>query len=202
MSQFSPADVNVEAEEVLHDGFMKLRRYQLRHRKFDGGWSPSLSRELLVRRDAIGVLLYDPARDEVVLVEQFRAGAMLQREVPWLLEIVAGIIEDGEQPEQVARREAMEEAGCTITELLPVCRYFASPGGSNEYFHVFIGRVDASHAGGVHGLADEAEDIKVHVLPLSDALDRVARDEINNALAIIALQWLALNRERLRRDWR
>lgn len=201
MSQFSPADVDVEAEEVLHDGFMKLRRYQLRHRKFDGGWSPSLSRELLVRRDAIGVLLYDPARDEVVLVEQFRAGAMLQREVPWLLEIVAGIIEDGEQPEQVARREAMEEAGCTITALLPVCRYFASPGGSNEYFHVFIGRVDASHAGGVHGLADEAEDIKVHVLPLSDALERVARDEINNALAIIALQWLALNRERLRRDW-
>lgn len=202
MREFTPDDVEVQSAESLHDGFMKLRRYTLRHRKFDGGWSPVLSRELLVRRDAVGVLLYDPARDDVVLVKQFRAGAMLHRQVPWLLEIVAGIVEDGEQPEEVARREAQEEAGCEISALLPVCRYFASPGGSNEYFHLFVGRVDASDAGGVHGLDDEAEDILVCAMPLDEALDLVAQDQINNALAIIALQWLALNRERVRRDWR
>ena len=194
-------DFEILDEQPLHSGFMKLVRLTLRHRLFRGGWSPPLQRELLERRDAVGVLLYDPARDQVVLVEQFRPGAARRPGSPWLLEIIAGMVEEGEAPEQVARRESEEEADCRVEALMPICRYYCSPGGSSEYFHLFLGRVDAGGAGGVHGLADEYEDIRVLPLPLGEALARLERGEIRNALAIISLQWLALHRERVRAEW-
>ncbi|PZQ37353.1 MAG: ADP-ribose diphosphatase, partial [Ectopseudomonas oleovorans] len=139
--------------------------------------------------------------DEVVLIEQFRVGAMDKADNPWLLELVAGLIDKDEEPEEVARREAVEEADLILGPLWPITQYFPSPGGSDEFVHLFLGRCDSSGAGGVHGLPEEGEDIRVHVMPLADALAAVRDGRINNAASIIALQWLALNRDEVRGMW-
>jgi ADP-ribose pyrophosphatase len=194
-------DVEISEREVCFSGFYQLDRLQLRHRQFAGGMGPLLSRELFVRRDAVCVLPYDPQRDCVVLIEQFRIGALDKSASPWLLELVAGLIDDGEQPEQVALREAVEEADLALTSLWPITQYYPSPGGSDERVHLFVGRCDSQGAGGVHGLAEEGEDIRVHVWPLEDALDAVKDGRIDNAASIIALQWLALNRAEVRGMW-
>ena len=201
-SSFTRDDVEVLNDTSAYDGFFKVRELQLRHRKFDGSWSPTLRRELVLRHDAVGVLLYDPRRDEIALVEQFRVGAMKRSSNPWLLELVAGLIDSDEDAEQVARREAVEEAGCAVNEMELICEYFSSPGGNNEYFYLYCGHCDLQNAGGVFGLPEEGEDIRVHVLPIDEAMQRLQRGEMHNAHTIIALQWLQLHRQRLREQWR
>lgn len=188
-------------KEIGYQGFFRLERYRLRHTLFQGGWGGELTRELLERGHAAAVLLYDPERDGVVLIEQFRIGALDAPGGPWLLEIVAGIMDEGETPEAVARREAMEEAGCPVLDLIPVCEYLVSPGGTSERIMVYCGRVDASKADGIHGLAEEGEDIRVQVVPYAEALAMLHSGRINSASPIIALQWLALHREEVRRHW-
>jgi len=194
-------DVQVLERETCFSGFYKLERLRLRHRQFAGDMGPTLTRELFVRHDAVCVLPYDPQRDCVVLIEQFRVGALSKSANPWLLELVAGLIDKDEQPEEVARREALEEANLPLSSLWPITQYYPSPGGSNERVHLFIGRCDSEGAGGVYGLAEEGEDIRVHVWPLEDALDAVKDGRIDNAASIIALQWLALNRVEVRGLW-
>lgn len=194
-------DVQVIEREACFSGFYKLDRLRLRHRQFAGGMGPELSRELFVRHDAVCVLPYDPQRDCVVLIEQFRIGALEKSANPWLLELVAGLIDKDEQPEDVALREALEEANLPLTSLWSVTQYYPSPGGSDERVHLYVGRCDSHGAGGVHGLAEEGEDIRVHVWPLQDALDAVKDGRIDNAASIMALQWLALNRAEVRGLW-
>lgn len=198
---FTRADVDVLDRRTGYDGFFKIEQLTLRHRRFAGDWSPVLNRELFVRHAAVGVLLYDPELDAIALVEQFRVGA-LHTDQPWLLELVAGLIDSDETPEDVARREALEEAGCDILAMEPVLNYFSSPGGSNEFFHLYCGRCSLRGAGGLYGLAEEGEDIRVHVLPVEQAFSRLANGELCNAHTIIALQWLQLHRQRLRDLWR
>lgn len=198
---FSQADVEVVEREECFRGFYKLDRLHLRHRLFAGGMGKLINRELFVRHDAVCVLPYDPRRDEVVLIEQFRVGALGKSRNPWLLELVAGLIDKDEQPEEVARREAMEEAGLTLGALWPLSVYYPSPGGSDERVHLFVGRCDSVGAGGIHGLEEEGEDIRVHVLSFEDALARVRDGRIDNAASIMALQWLALNRDEVRGLW-
>lgn len=198
---FSQADVEVVEREECFRGFYKLDRLHLRHRLFAGGMGKLINRELFVRHDAVCVLPYDPRRDEVVLIEQFRVGALDKSRNPWLLELVAGLIDKDEQPEEVARREAMEEAGLTLGALWPLSVYYPSPGGSDERVHLFLGRCDSVGAGGIHGLEEEGEDIRVHVLSFEDALARVRDGRIDNAASIMALQWLALNRDEVRGLW-
>lgn len=193
--------LEILGKETVYQGFFRLDRYRLRHSLFGGGESKVLVRELFERGHAVGVLPYDPVRDEVVLVEQFRVGALEEPDGPWLLEIVAGMIEPGEQPQEVAHREAAEEAGCVLQELVPVARYYSSPGGSSERVTVFCARVSTEGLGGIHGEPSEGEDIGVVVLPFAEAFALVENGRIKAALPIIALQWLALNRERLRREW-
>jgi ADP-ribose pyrophosphatase len=197
----SQADVELIQRETCFQGFYRLDRLHLRHRQFAGGMGPQLSRELFVRHDAVCVLPYDPQRDAVVLVEQFRVGALDKSSNPWLLELVAGLIDPGEQPEDVAHREAEEEAGLQLTALWPITQYYPSPGGSDERVHLYVGRCDSQGVGGVHGLAEEGEDIRVHVWSLEDALQAVKDGRIDNAASIIALQWLALNRAEVRGLW-
>jgi len=197
----SQADVELIQRETCFQGFYRLDRLHLRHRQFAGGMGPQLSRELFVRHDAVCVLPYDPQRDAVVLVEQFRVGALDKSSNPWLLELVAGLIDPGEQPEDVAHREAEEEAGLQLTALRPITQYYPSPGGSDERVHLYVGRCDSQGVGGVHGLAEEGEDIRVHVWSLEDALQAVKDGRIDNAASIIALQWLALNRAEVRGLW-
>ena len=194
-------DVEVVEREACFRGFYQLDRLHLRHRLFAGGMGKLINRELFVRHDAVCVLPYDPQRDCVVLIEQFRVGALDKSLNPWLIELVAGLIDKDEQPEQVARREAVEEAGLELAELWPLTQYYPSPGGSDERVHLYVGRCDSRGAGGVHGLEDEGEDIRVLVWSLDEALAAVADGRIDNAASIIALQWLALNRAKVRERW-
>jgi len=136
-----------------------------------------------------------------VLIEQFRVGTMDKAANPWLVELVAGLIDKDEQPEEVAHREAQEEAGLVFAALWPMTKYFPSPGGSDEFVHLFLGRCDSTGAGGLHGLEEEAEDIRVKTWAFEDALQAVRDGRICNAASIIALQWLALNRDEVRGLW-
>ncbi len=192
--------------EILDHGtpyrrFLRMEVYRLRHQLFAGGWSAELNRECLERGRVVAVLPYDPVRDAVVLIEQFRVGALKTPVGPWLLEIVAGEIGAGETPVEVAEREAEEEAGCKIEALEPICEYLVSPGSSSEWVYLYIGRIDSAGIGGIHGLDHEHEDIRVEVVSRTDALDRLAQGRIVASPAIIALQWLALNHKALRERW-
>ena len=194
-------DVEVVEREACFRGFYQLDRLHLRHRLFAGGMGKLINRELFVRHDAVCVLPYDPQRDCVVLIEQFRIGALDKSANPWLIELVAGLIDKDEQPEEVARREAVEEAGLELVELWPLTQYYPSPGGSDERVHLYVGRCDSLGAGGVHGLEEEGEDIRVLVWSLDEALAALDDGRIDNAASIIALQWLALNRDKVRERW-
>ncbi|MFW3898535.1 NUDIX domain-containing protein [Pseudomonas putida] len=196
-----PAAVEIVQRDTCFQGFYRLDRVRLRHELFAGGMGREISRELFVRHDAVCVLPYDPQRDEVVLIEQFRVGALGKTANPWLVELVAGLIDKDEQPEQVAHREAQEEAGLTFSALWPMTRYFPSPGGSDELVHLYLGRCSSEGAGGLHGLEEEGEDIRVRVWAFEDALQAVRDGLIANAASIIALQWLALNRDEVRGMW-
>ncbi len=201
ITKAKPSAVEIVRREACFEGFYKLDRVHLRHELFAGGMSREISREVFIRHDAVCVLPYDPQRDEVVLIEQFRVGALGKTDNPWLIELVAGLIDRDEEPEEVGHREGQEEAGLTFSSLWPITRYFPSPGGSTEFVHVYLGRCDSSNAGGLHGLDEEAEDIRVTVWSYDDALQAVRDGRISNAASIIALQWLALNRAEVRGLW-
>lgn len=193
--------IEVIAREIVYRGFFQLERYTLRHRLYAGGMSGVLVRELLERGHAAAVLPYDPVRDEVVLIEQFRIGALELPEGAWLREVVAGVIEPGETAEDVVRREAREEAGCEIQQLEFITRFLVSPGGSSEQITLFCGKVDSRRAGGLFGIAAEHEDIRATAVPSAEAMDLLHQGGIPSATPLIALQWLAANRERLREEW-
>ncbi len=194
--------VEIIEKSTPYKGYFQIDRYRLRHRKFDGGWTQSMEREIFERGHAAAAVLYDPEADRVVLIEQFRIGAHAAGFEPWLIEIVAGIIDAGETAEEVVRREAIEEAGCEITDLEPIGRFLATPGGSSESLTLFCARVDASAAGGIHGLEHEGEDIRVLPLAREEALRRLAEGAICNFTAVVGLQWLALNYTRIMRIWK
>ncbi|MBI4184580.1 MAG: NUDIX domain-containing protein [Proteobacteria bacterium] len=194
--------VELVGRRTLFEGFFRIEEYRLRHRLHDGGWSPELRREIFERGHAVGVLLFDPGRDGVVLVEQFRVGALAAGWDPWLIEIAAGIIEEGESPEEVVRREAKEETGCEVGDLIHLQDYLASPGGSSETVGLYLGRVDAGRAGGVHGVRAEHEDIRVRVLPFAEAVAMLDAGRLDNAAAIIAVGWLARHHDEVRARWR
>ena len=188
--------------EVAFQGYFKVVRYFFRHTLHDGGMSGVISREVFERGQAGGVLMYDPQRDEVVLIRQFRAGAYVAGHHPWTWEIVAGIIEEKETAEIMIRRETVEEAGLEVGELIPIQNVMLTPGACSEACQIFLGRIDSSKAGGVFGLAEEHEDILVKVMSFADAYGLVERNEIDNAVGVIAVQWLALHRDEVRKRWR
>lgn len=185
-------------ESPIYRGFFNLSQFRLRHTLYGGGWSRPLVRELFHRGRCVAVIPYDPATDRVVLIEQFRIGALSDKAVPWLVEIVAGAIEPGESPEVVARRESLEEAGCLLGELIPIGEFYTTPGGCSEKVSVFCGLVEGDVKNGVYGLVEEDEDIRVLVISLDEALAWLDRGIIDSAIPALALQWLALNRESLR----
>ena len=194
-------DIEVLDRTVAHAGFLTVERYRLRHRLFGGGWTPPLEREVCLRGSAAGLLPYDPERDALVLVEQFRMGPYAAGAAPWMIEIVAGFIEPGETPAAVAARECVEECGCAVGALLPITSYFPSPGGLAEQMHLFCGRVDSRQAARLGGLVHDGEDIRVQVVPWRVARGRMGRGGYANAATLISLQWLALNRRRVRQAW-
>lgn len=198
---FTKNDVEIIAREKLYRGFFSLDLYRFRHRLFNGEMSGEVRREIFERGHAAVLLPFDPVRDEVVLIEQIRIAAFDTSDTPWLLELVAGMIEPGETVEEVARREAMEEAGLSVGLVKKFMSYLASPGGTSERLSLMVGEVDATTAQGIHGLADENEDIRVHVVSREQAYQWVEEGRIDNAASVIALQWLQLHYQALRNEW-
>jgi ADP-ribose pyrophosphatase len=193
-------EFKVVTQETMYQGFFSLNCYQVQHSLFAGGWSEVLTRELFQRGNCVAVLLYDPDTDKVVIIEQFRMGPVGQDNVgekAWLLEIVAGAIEEGETAEAVAYRESEEEAGCVVQEMRLINEFYTSPGGTSERISLFYGRIDATAVGGIHGLDHEHEDILVSTVSFSEAYGMIEDGRIESAIPIIAIQWLALNKHKL-----
>lgn len=200
---FGRDDVEILRRETPFSGFFRLDRLELRHRLFGGGWSKPLIRELFVRTEAVAVLPFDPRREEVLLVEQFRVGALDFRDNPWCLELIAGIADKPDEPlEELARREAMEEAGIHLDRLIPLPSYLASPGGSNERLTLFLAPADLREAGGIHGHPEEGEDIRVHTFPVARLRELMEEGRLDNAPALIAVHWLLLNYGKLGQEER
>ncbi len=189
-------------EKTAYRGFFSLKVLTLKHTLYKGGWSAPITREIFQRGNCVAVLLYDPQQDALVIIEQFRPGALqLNDDRVWLLEIVAGSIGPGETAEAVAYREAAEESGCEILDMIKINEFFTSPGGTSELLHLYCGRINSTHAGGLHGLEEEDEDIAVQVLPFAEVYQLLEAGKIISAIPIIAIQWLALHRDALRQRW-
>ena len=198
---FGKKDVELTLQQPLYECFFRLIKYQFRHKLFAGGSSPTITREVLERGHAVAVLLYDPALNEYVFIEQFRIGALATSESPWLIEIVAGMIEPQESPDEVCRREAFEEAGVEIKQLYKALSYLSSPGGTTERIHVYIGEVDATTASGIHGLDDESEDILVRRVSELQTKQWLKQGKLDNAATLIAVQWFLLNKQTVLNEW-
>ena len=194
-------DYEVLASERVFDGFFKMHRIELSHRSFRGGWCEPIVRERVEELSAVAVLLYDPLADAVVLVEQFRIGMLGIQDPPWSLEVVAGFCDKAhERPDQVARREVVEETGCEVTELREIGSFFVSPGFSVEQISLFVGRIDSRQAQGIHGLPEEGEEIRVVVMPRTEAVQALF-GRLSSTSVLIALQWLERHRQELLESW-
>lgn len=205
IQHFSQQDIEILGEQTLYEGFFTLKRIQFKHKLFAGGESGVVTRELLIKGAASAVIAYDPKEDSVILVEQVRIGAAYHPESnrsPWLLELIAGMVEKGEKPEEVALRESEEEAGIQVKNLTHCLSVWDSPGGTVERIHLFVGEVDSSQAKGIHGLAEENEDIRVHVVKREQAYQWMCEGKIDNGIAVIGLQWLQLNYAQLQQSWK
>jgi ADP-ribose pyrophosphatase len=189
--------VSVHAINQKYHGFFKINEYTLQHQQFSGQLTQIFNREIFERGDAVVVMPYDIARDKVLLIEQFRAGALNNTESPWLLEFIAGMFGVNESPEEVAIREAKEEANLNLSyqDLEPIITFYPSPGGTSEKLHLYLAKFDSSSvcSGEVYGLPEENEDILLHLVSRTEAVNLLAQGKITNAATIIGLQWLAIN---------
>lgn len=200
-TSLTKTDVNILEQKTLYQGFFRLDHYLLQHRLFAGGFSKTLSREVFERGSAAAALLYDPIRDKIVLIEQFRVGALQDPESPWLIEVVAGILNPGEKLTDLITRETKEEAGLDVFDLHFMYHYWVTPGASTEQLTLFCAKVDSTKADGIHGLAEEGEDIRILVVSPEEAYELLDHGKIKNAPTIIGLLWLRLNKEWLREKW-
>jgi ADP-ribose pyrophosphatase len=193
--------LEVIARERCFSGFLRLVRYRLRHSLYAGGWSHAIERERIERLNAVAAILYDAIRDRIVMIEQFRIGALEHGRGAWTLEPIGGILNRGERADEVVRREALEEAGLEIQQLEHIATYRVSPGVSADRIRLFCGRVDAEKAVGIHGVKEEGEETRVRVLDAEQTISGLYSGSIDASSAIIGVQWLASNRGRLRLEW-
>jgi ADP-ribose pyrophosphatase len=200
----SPAhpDVEIIGAETGFARHLKVDVVRFRHRLFAGGWSGERVFDVVRRGAAAAVVLYDPERDSVVLIEQFRLPALYAGRSPWQIEAVAGLLDKDETPAEVARREAHEEANVVpIGPLLPIQTFLPASGSLDEAVWLFCGRVDSSRASGIHGLAEEQEDIRVVVKTLPEIEAMLDAGQIESAHTLIGLYWLLRHRHRLKGEW-
>lgn len=202
-SPFHKNDIAIEKTETAFSGFFRVLRYRLKHKLFSGGWSTPITRELFVRGDSVGVLLYDARRDRVALAQQFRIGCLDNEQGAWVWEVVAGMMKAGEHAAEVAVREVAEETGLYIDadDLIRITRYYSSPGGTDERLQLFCALCTLpDDLDSIHGLAEESEDIRVRSFAAETVFNAMLDGTINNAASIIALQWLQINRDALRQQ--
>lgn len=197
MLKFNNEQVSVHSVVTKYQGFFKMNEYSLQHKLFSGEQSQLFTREIFERGDAVVVMPYDAKLDKVLLIEQFRPGALRGDDSPWLLEFIAGMFDANESPIEVAIREAKEETDLTLcsNDLVPIMQYLSSPGGMSERIHLYLAHFDSTkiNDGTIHGLPEENEDILLHLVCRTHALELLAQGKITNAATIIGLQWLALN---------
>jgi ADP-ribose pyrophosphatase len=195
-SAFELSDATVLETRIVHKDYARVERLTVEHALFAGGRSSRLTRELFISGDAVMVIPYDPALGCVLLIEQFRVAPLHHGEHPWIIEGIAGRIDAGEAPADVARREALEEAGCTLGEMEKIGRFYQSPGIFAERITYYCARADLSAAGGLFGLEDEGEDIRALVVPLEEALAALEDGHIVSAPTALALMWIDRKRRR------
>ena len=197
----SNTDFELHEKETCFDGFFTVDKYFISHKKFEGGQTEVFTREIFERGDAVVLMIYDSEKDKLILLEQFRAGAIRTLDNPWLLEFVAGMFDKNESPEDVAIREAYEESGIIVKpeQLTKIMTYLSSPGGISEQIHLFVANVSIPESSGVYGLDEENEDILRHIVTRQEALSLLEKGKITNAATIIGLQWLALNYQSLQK---
>ncbi len=198
---FDKKDIEIKQKSTRFHGFFKIDEIKFKHKLFKGGWSNIVTREVFERGDAVAVLPYDMERDEIVLLEQIRVGCILNSDNPWMIELVGGMVEQGETPDDVARRETLEEADLHVDALLPMLNYLSSAGGTTERIYIYLAKVDSSTAGDICGLDHEDEDIKVHKVSREQALAWTENGVVENAATLIALQWLELNMAKVKQAW-
>ena len=196
--QFGSSDYRIKSTETVFKEFFQMTRTVVEHRLFAGGWSQPLTRELFKRGDAVGVLLYDPVNHLIGLVEQFRLGAIDEKNGPWQYEVVAGMMRREEDSQQVAIRELKEETGVEVEKLIPICDYLVSAGGTDEKMYMYCGLLDLAGKGGIFGLDGEGEDIQFHVWPYDEVMQAFSEGLLNSAAVTVSLLWLQLKRSELR----
>ena len=201
MFQYNKNDVDISAINTRYQGFFKIDEYKIKHKLFSNEFSDEFTREVFERGDAVVVMLYDPKNDNLLLLEQFRAGALRTETTPWLIEFVAGMFNANENPVDAVIRETKEEANITLApeKIKLIMKYLSSPGGMSECIHLYWAEFDSSNvsSGSVHGLDEENEDILLHIVSRSEALTLLSEGKIINAATVIGLQWLALNYQHL-----
>ena len=179
----------------IHDGFFKMNEVTLKYKKYNGDWSNEIKRELFGGAQVSAVLPYDPVNKKIVLIQQFRPGTISKDNQNYLDEIVAGIIDPGESPEDTAKRECLEETGCEVSNLKSIQGYFPAPGSSESFYNLFLGKVIAPSKEIIRGLENENEDILVKSYSFDEIKTKMKKKEILNGLTLIALQWFFLNIE-------
>ncbi len=176
----------------LYSGFFNVNKYQFIHKKHNGDWSGTVEREIFSGAHVSTLLPYDPIKKEIILIQQFRAGVLSRYDKDYLYEIVAGIIDKGEKPEETAMRECFEETGCEVKKILPIQTYFPAPGSSESYYHLYLGEINSFNGNRITGLESENEDILVKSYKVNDVRNMLKKKKIMNGLTLIALQWFFL----------
>ena len=191
-ASYSASDVTIESREFLFRGFIQVEKVSFRHRLFNQpDYSPVIQRELIHRPEAAGVLLYNDQQQRFALIEQFRVGALNDSESAWQLEVIAGVLDGDEAPEDCIRRESLEESGCEVQQLQHLFSFYPSAGACSEFFHLYAAEVELPKMGGIYGMPDEGENIQLHLFDYSEVSTLLRNGRLRNAPVIIALQWLA-----------
>ena len=191
-ASYSASDVTIESREFLFRGFIQVEKVSFRHRLFNQpDYSPVIQRELIHRPEAAGVLLYNDQQQRFALIEQFRVGALNDAESAWQLEIIAGVLDGDEAPEDCIRRESLEESGCEVQQLQHLFSFYPSAGACSEFFHLYAAEVELPKIGGIFGMPDEGENIQLHLFDYSELGTLLKNGRLRNAPVIMALQWLA-----------
>ncbi len=191
------------ATRSVYQGFFSVEEHDLTYQKFNNEQSNVVTRSTIVSSDAVIVLPYDPVNDRILLIEQFRAGPYVKGdENPWVLEPIAGLIDEGETPESAGIREAQEEAHLEIKRLELVARSYPSPGISTEFFHQYIGIVELLDSSNlIAGLSSENEDIRVQIFEYEQFFEMIESRKVKVGPLILLGLWLSKNRNRLRKKY-